>query len=205
MIIFNCSQIQDHFLLQNMLFQFCWILKRMTHLLTSTLHKILNNKYYFKWFKWQWRQKWLLHNRHSISTPKPIHYDITPIHNYSRDTINAEDVENWSEKIENDEEPDHRPFLDTCELNLDNDSCNPEDFFNNLFDERMFTIMADATNQYAQQKICSILRNRDTFQQIEHHSHRRSTKFIERYECSWHKTVHSISPSYVFCEETCSS
>ena len=86
-----------------------------------------------------------------------IHYDITPIHNYSRDTINAEDAENGWEKIENDEEPDHGPFLDTCGPNLNNDSHNPEDFFNNLFNKRMFTIMVDATNYYAQQKFVPFL------------------------------------------------
>ena len=65
------------------------------------------------------------------------------------------------------------PFLDTPRLNLNTDSCNPEDFFNNIFDERMLTILADATNDYAHGKICSVLGNIDPFQQIEHHSHRR--------------------------------
>ena len=37
----------------------------------------------------------------------------------------------------------------------------------------MLTIVADATYEYAQKKIHSILGNRDPFQQIEYHSHRR--------------------------------
>ena len=37
----------------------------------------------------------------------------------------------------------------------------------------MFTIIADTTNDYAYKKIRSLLEDRDAFQQLEHHSHRR--------------------------------
>ena len=47
----------------------------------------------------------------------------------------------------------------------------PEDFFNDIFDDRMFTIMAEETNNYVQKK-SEIMQGRDHFQQIDHHSHR---------------------------------
>ena len=40
----------------------------------------------------------------------------------------------------------------------------------------MFTIIADATNDYAHKKIRSLLEDRDAFQQLEHHSHRRHAR-----------------------------
>ena len=90
-----------------------------------------------------------------------LYNEVSPIHNYVRDSINLEDSENGWEKLEINQEPDYRPFLDTPGLNLNTDSHNPEDFFNNLFDERMFTIIADATNDYAHRKICSVLGERN--------------------------------------------
>ena len=106
-------------------------------------------------------------------TPQDYRYnEVSPIHNYARDSINPEDSENGWEKIEIDQEP----FLDTPGLSLNTDSHNPEDFFNNLFDETMFTIIADATNDYAHGKIRSVLGERDPFQQIEHYSHRRHAR-----------------------------
>ena len=68
---------------------------------------------------------------------------------YSTDTITQEDVNNGWEKVVEDEELDYRPFLATSGINLDTDSRNPEDFFNNLFDNKTFRVIADATNEYA--------------------------------------------------------
>ena len=45
------------------------------------------------------------------------------------------------------------------------------DFFNDIFEDRMFTIMAEETNNYACQKIREIMQGRDHFQQMDHHSH----------------------------------
>ena len=86
-----------------------------------------------------------------------VYNEVSPVHNYARDSINPED-------------------LDTPGLNMNTDSHNPEDFFNNLFDERIFTIIADAINDYTHRKICSVLGKRDPFQQIEHYSHRRHAR-----------------------------
>ena len=108
---------------------------------------------------------------------QPSGYEITQIQNYLRDTIIQKDVDNEWKKVDEDSKPDHHgPFMVTSGINIDTDSRNPEDFFNNLSDSRMFTIIADVTNKYAQGKIRSILRNRDHFQQIEHHSHRRHAR-----------------------------
>ena len=73
----------------------------------------------------------------------------TPILNYPRDEILEYDVEQGWEKIEPDIIPDHCPFTGTQGINMTNDSQLPEDFFNDIFDDRMFTIMAEETNNYA--------------------------------------------------------
>ena len=113
-----------------------------------------------------------------------IEYETTQIQNYSRDTIIQEDVNNGWEKVDEDDKTD---------------SHNPEDIFNNLFDfdNRMFTIIADATNEYAQGKITSILRNRGNFEQIEHHSQRRHAKLS-----SWRDMNAS---DIILHQDTCSS
>ena len=100
----------------------------------------------------------------------------TPIQCYDRDVILEGDIENGWERLEIDEIPDHGPFLVTPGLDLDTESRKPEDFFNNVFDDRMFTVIADATNNYAHKKIRSLLEDRDAFQQLEHQSHRRHAR-----------------------------
>ena len=74
----------------------------------------------------------------------------TPIVNYPRDEILECDVEQGWEKIQPDIIPDHCPFTGTQGINMSTDSRLPEDFFNDIFDDRMFTIMAEETNNYAQ-------------------------------------------------------
>ena len=76
----------------------------------------------------------------------------TPIVNYPRDEILDCDVEQGWEKIQPDIIPDHCPFTGTLGLNMSTDSRLPKDFFNDIFDDRMFTIMAKETNNYAQKK-----------------------------------------------------
>ena len=96
----------------------------------------------------------------------------TQIVNYPRDEILDCDIEQGWEKIQPDIIPDHCPFTGTQGINMSTDSCLPEDFFNDIFDDRMFTIMAKETNNYARKKIREIMQSRDHFQQIDHHSHR---------------------------------
>ena len=96
----------------------------------------------------------------------------TPIVNYQRDEILDCDVEQGWEKIQPDIIPDHCPFTGTQGINMSTDSRLPEDFFNDIFDDRMFTIMVEETNNYAQKKVREIMQGRDHFQQIDHHSHR---------------------------------
>ena len=47
----------------------------------------------------------------------------------------------------------------------------PEAFFNDIFEDRMFTIIAEETNNYAHQKLREIMQGCDHFQQMDHHSH----------------------------------
>ena len=54
-------------------------------------------------------------------------------------------------------------------LNFSTQSHKPEDFFNELFDEFMYTIMAQQTNEYAHDKIREVLQVRDQFEQMDHY------------------------------------
>ena len=87
-----------------------------------------------------------------------------------------EDIQNGWHKITHDTPPRNPPFADTPGLNFETDSREPEVFFNQLFDERMFTIIAEETNRYARQQITRIMGGRDQIEQIEHHSHRRHAR-----------------------------
>ena len=75
-----------------------------------------------------------------------------PIVNYPRDEILDSDVEQGWEKIQQDIIPDHCPFTGTQGINMSTDSHLPEDFFNDIFDDRMFTIMAEETNNCTKKK-----------------------------------------------------
>lgn len=109
-------------------------------------------------------------------TPPDITDLYTPITNFSRDEVNEVDVANGWEKIEPDITPDYGPFTGIQGINLEGNSREPEDFFNNLFEERMFTIMAEETNNYARRKIREIMAGRDHAQQMDHYSHRQHAR-----------------------------
>ena len=102
--------------------------------------------------------------------------DFTPITNYLRDEIIDSDLQEGWEKIEPDIIPDHCSFTDSEGINMSTNSCEPEDFFNDIFEDRMFTIMAEETNNYACQKIREIMQEHDHFQQTDHHSHRQHAR-----------------------------
>ena len=107
--------------------------------------------------------------REVVPTQTPREF--TPIINFPRDQILDCDVQQGWEKIEPDIIPDHCQFTDCESLNMSTESRLPEDFFNDIFDERMFTIMAEETNNYARQKIRHIMQGRDHFQQMDHYTH----------------------------------
>ena len=102
--------------------------------------------------------------------PLPVQY---PIVNYEKDIELKEDIDNGWVKVENDQLPDDCHFIGNEGLNMNTTSHNPEDFFNNLFDDRMYTIMAEETNNYARQQIMKVMGNRDPFQHMDHYSYRR--------------------------------
>ena len=103
-------------------------------------------------------------------------FQLNPISNFSRNTELEEDVLNGRKKVENDEVPDHGPFTDFDGLNFSTESHNLEDFFNQLFDESMYTRMAQETNSYAHDKIRKVLQGRDPFEQMDHHTHRQDAQ-----------------------------
>ena len=66
--------------------------------------------------------------------------------------IEVEDtINDWSNEII-DSGPSYGPFLSSRYTNIQNPHRKPEFFFESLFDERMWTIVADATNVYARSK-----------------------------------------------------
>ena len=88
------------------------------------------------------------------SSPPPNHQiESTQIENCEGDTELEEDIENGWHKVTNDTPRNNPKFMDTPGLNFDTDSREPEVFFNQLFDDRMFTIIAEETNNYARQQI----------------------------------------------------
>ena len=101
-------------------------------------------------------------------TPDAIEY---PIVNYERDIGLQEDIDNGWIRVDNDQFPDHCDFIGNKGLNMNTPSCNLEDFFNNLFDDRMYTILAEETNKYARQEIMKVMGNRDLFQSMDHYSY----------------------------------
>ena len=111
------------------------------------------------------------------SSPPPNHQiESTQIENCEGDTELEEDIENGWHKVTNDTPRNNPEFMDTPGLNFDTDSREPKVFFNQLFDDHMFTIIAEETNNYAHQQISKIMDGRDEIQQIEHHSHRRHAR-----------------------------
>ena len=109
-------------------------------------------------------------------SPPTMHLQTTQIVNCQGDTELQEDLENGWLRITHDVPPSNPQFTDTPGLNFETNSQEPEVFFDQLFDNRMFTIMAEETNNYARQQITRIMGGRDQIQQIEHYSHKIHTK-----------------------------
>ena len=100
----------------------------------------------------------------------------TQIVNCEGDTELQEDLENGWLRITHDVPPSNPQFTDTPGLNFETNLQEPEVFFDQLFDNRMFTIMAEDTNNYARQQIMRIMGGRDQIQQIKHYSHKRHAR-----------------------------
>ena len=108
--------------------------------------------------------------REQNTTPQHVQY---PIANYERDIDLQEDIDNGWEMVDNDQVPDYCHFIGNEGLNMNTTSRNPEDFFNNLFDDRMYTIIAEETNNYAWQQIIKTMGNRNPFEHMDHYNYQR--------------------------------
>ena len=73
--------------------------------------------------------------------------------NFANDIENEEDYELGWEWHEQDPGPMVTPYSGFCQCLLDPTKNQPEDFFDALFSTQMYTVMAEETNNYAQQKI----------------------------------------------------
>ena len=109
-------------------------------------------------------------------SPPTIQLQTTQIVNCEGDTELQEDLDNGWHRITHDVPANNPQFTDTPGLNFETNSREPEVFFNQLFDKRMFTIMAEETNNYARQQIMRIMGGRDQIQQIKHYSHKRHAR-----------------------------
>ena len=109
-------------------------------------------------------------------SPPNMHLQTMQIVNCQGDTQLQEDLENGWLRITHDVPPSNPQFTDTPGLNFETNSWEPEVFFDQLFDNRMFTIMAEETNNYVHQQITRIMGGRDQIQQIEHYSHKRHAR-----------------------------
>ena len=72
--------------------------------------------------------------------------------NFANHTEREEDYKIGWEWIEEDTGPLIRPYTGFRQCLLDPLKNKPEDFFNELFDARMYTIMAEETNKYARRR-----------------------------------------------------
>ena len=68
---------------------------------------------------------------------------------------------NWKHEML-DSGPSTRPFQSTSYTNVENPDKKPEVYFNSLFDERMWTVISEATNVYARSKRVTPTGNRCT-------------------------------------------
>ena len=109
-------------------------------------------------------------------SPPTIQLQTMQIVNCEGDTELEEDLDNGWHRITHDVPANNPQFTDTLGLNFETNSHEPEVFFNQLFDNRMFTVMAEETNNYACQQITRIMGGRDQIQQIEHYSHKRHAR-----------------------------
>ena len=75
-----------------------------------------------------------------------------PMVNYSGDTENELDYEIGWEWLEQDTGPVIGPYSGFSQSLLDPAQNKPEDFFQALFEDRMYTIMAEQTNKYAHKR-----------------------------------------------------
>ena len=73
----------------------------------------------------------------------------TPIPNYRNDKILQCDEEAGWKRPFPDDMPYQGPFMAKRGLKVEMETKQPEDFFNLMFDDRMFETIADETNQYA--------------------------------------------------------
>ena len=74
--------------------------------------------------------------------------------------LDENDHYNGWEYKSNDSRPTYGPFLETCRTPIEDPNGNLKNFFNELFDECMWSTIAQATNIYAQSKAITSTGNR---------------------------------------------
>ena len=146
-------------------------------------------------------QEVYLIEREQNRAPQHVQY---PIVNYQRDIDLQEDIDNGWKRVDNNQVPDYCHFIGNEGLNMNTTSRNPEDFFNNLFDDRMYTIIAEETNNYAWQQKMKVMANRDPFEHMNHYSYQRHA-YLGTWKDLNSSDIRISSPCYVFSTKTCSA
>lgn len=92
------------------------------------------------------------------------YYEIEEVNNNFHHNLPTYDIDNMDLNVhetdsskgwireDNDSGSSCGPFLSSSSTNIDLTNPKPELFFNELFDERMWTIIAEASNEYARSK-----------------------------------------------------
>ena len=94
--------------------------------------------------------------------------------NFEKDVHLTEETEQgWSHIDTKNTAPG--PFMGSPGL-IQDSGRKPEDFFNTLFNERMWVTIAEQTNVYARQKIRKARGNRDVIDATTHHSHKKHSR-----------------------------
>ena len=91
-----------------------------------------------------------------------------PMSNYDNDRELQEDVEcGWKQLLlDNEDAIAPIPFMGVSQLNMTHQGRQPEHFFDELFDTRMWEQIAQSTNEYAHKKITQL--GADPLQRMEH-------------------------------------
>ena len=95
----------------------------------------------------------MVYQEENNGNEKNIYLLQTPIVNYAGDVEHEEDFGNGWEWTERDPGSSCGPCIGNPGLLIKPQSCTPEGFFNLLFDNSMWTLLAQQINIYARQRI----------------------------------------------------
>ena len=105
-----------------------------------------------------------------------ILHPMIPLHNFPGDREYEDDKASGWKKMDTDDSEGipPLPFMSRSYLTMPTHGRNPEDFFNAFFEDTMWELIADATNDYASQRIARL--GVDALERMEHPDYRPSSR-----------------------------